>query len=427
MRQRCGRFTLGQLNDKYHIIFFNNTVFNAAVLCTTSVLHFDLFPQKKQRKKKLSFWWLQQAHPEGNAALIQWEGQGKTEVLGANWFITNLTWTVQGDTSETRSLQQQQHNCCPLVCRLVACKKLLIRTRAPVTVHFLPYTLLTFKKSRIPPHTSAHKHGTRKDMSVSCKEAEHHAQHDVIVVHEKCGSPHCSHKVEIWTKKAATEFETIISYKSPTVRRQSVTGNSTKQNPSWEADWFSASQGILWISVTHLQAPTTCPHPEPDQSSPCLPITLKIHFNIILKFMARCSKWFLSLIPLHQSPYAPLLSPVRAVWIVHFIHHLITQIFGEYIPQSSSLWMKSFSLPWLPLIPSDVNATAPCLKHWLSSGRFILINHKKCHTYCIPATFITRNILPTYLTFDPAVKKKTYFEMLLMSYRFLQIWGRLLM
>jgi hypothetical protein len=81
----------------------------------------------------------------------------------------------------------------------------------------------------------------------------------------------------------------------------------------------------------------------------------------------------------------------------------------------------------LPLIPSDVNATAPCLKHWLSSGRFILINHKKCHTYCIPATFITRNILPTYLTFDPAVKKKTYFEMLLMSYRFLQIWGRLLM
>ena len=97
---------LGELKDKYHIIFFTNPIFNAAVLCTTSVLQFVLSPQKKQGKK-LSFWWLQQAHPEGNAALIQWEGQGKTEVLGAAWFITNLTWTVQGDTVHAA---KQPHN-----------------------------------------------------------------------------------------------------------------------------------------------------------------------------------------------------------------------------------------------------------------------------------------------------------------------------
>jgi len=44
---------VGKLNDKYHIIFFTNTEFNAAVLCTTSVLQFVLLPQmKKEREKK---------------------------------------------------------------------------------------------------------------------------------------------------------------------------------------------------------------------------------------------------------------------------------------------------------------------------------------------------------------------------------------
>jgi len=36
-------------------------------------------------------------------------------------------------------------------------------------------------------------------------------------------------------------------------------------------------------SLPHSQAPATCPYPEPDQSSPCLPShLLEIHFNIIL-------------------------------------------------------------------------------------------------------------------------------------------------
>jgi len=35
---------LGKLNDKYHITFITKTVFNAAVLCTTSVLQFIYFP-----------------------------------------------------------------------------------------------------------------------------------------------------------------------------------------------------------------------------------------------------------------------------------------------------------------------------------------------------------------------------------------------
>jgi len=43
----------GKLNDKYHIIFFTNTEFNAAVLCTTSVLQFVLLPQMQQERKEM--------------------------------------------------------------------------------------------------------------------------------------------------------------------------------------------------------------------------------------------------------------------------------------------------------------------------------------------------------------------------------------
>ena len=44
---------LGKLNDKYHIICFTNAVFNAAVLCTTSMLQFLLLPQMKQERKEI--------------------------------------------------------------------------------------------------------------------------------------------------------------------------------------------------------------------------------------------------------------------------------------------------------------------------------------------------------------------------------------
>jgi len=43
---------LGKLNDKYHIIFFTSTVFNAAVLCTTSLLQFLLLPKNETRKER---------------------------------------------------------------------------------------------------------------------------------------------------------------------------------------------------------------------------------------------------------------------------------------------------------------------------------------------------------------------------------------
>ena len=49
---------------------------------------------------------------------------------------------------------------------------------------------------------------------------------------------------------------------------------SMVQSPSWEANWFAASQDLPRIfmepegSLTHSQASATCPYPGPAQSSP---------------------------------------------------------------------------------------------------------------------------------------------------------------
>ena len=44
---------LEKLDYKYHIKFFTNIVFNAAVLCTTSVLWFLSLPQMKEESKNI--------------------------------------------------------------------------------------------------------------------------------------------------------------------------------------------------------------------------------------------------------------------------------------------------------------------------------------------------------------------------------------
>jgi len=81
------------------------------------------------------------------------------------------------------------------------------------------------------------------------------------------------------------------------------------QSPSWEANWFAASQEIPRIfvepegSLPHSQASATCPCPGPVH----IPTShlLEIHPNIIHPSTPRSPQWSLSVRFPHQDPIRP--------------------------------------------------------------------------------------------------------------------------
>jgi len=120
-----------------------------------------------------------------------------------------------------------------------------------------------------------------------------------------------------------------------------------EQSPSWEANWFSASQKIpriLGNPYVHYHT-HKCPPPVPilSQLDPVhtpTPYFLKIHLNIILPSTPGSPKWSLSLrFPQHNPVYASL-SHTRYMPSPSNSSRFSTQtvLREEYRSFSSSIW-----------------------------------------------------------------------------------------
>jgi len=111
---------------------------------------------------------------------------------------------------------------------------------------------------------------------------------------------------------------------------------STVQSPSWEANWFAASQEIPRISQNKKVHYRTHKHPPPvtnlDQPNPVhIPTShlLEIHPKIIHPSTPRSPQWSPSLQFPHQDPiHPPLLTHSRSNDITYKILEYADEMFG---------------------------------------------------------------------------------------------------
>ena len=133
---------------------------------------------------------------------------------------------------------------------------------------------------------------------------------------------------------------------------------SMVRSPSWEANWFAASQEIPRISrnpKVHYRT-HKCPPPVSIMGQPNpvhIPTShlLEIHPNIIHPFTPRSPQWSPSLRFPHQDPIHSLSSPIRAICPAHLIllDFIARTILGEEY--------KSFSSSLCSLLHSPVTAS----------------------------------------------------------------------
>ena len=155
-----------------------------------------------------------------------------------------------------------------------------------------------------------------------------------------------------WLAKICRPMRTKISKQDRTWNITDMMGlylltYSMVQSPSWEANWFAASQEIpriLWNANVHYRTHKRPPSvPILCQPNPVhIPTShlLEIHPNIIHPSTARSPQWSLSLRFPHQDPIRPLSSPIRATCPAYLIllDFITRTILGEeYRSFSSSL------------------------------------------------------------------------------------------
>ena len=135
---------------------------------------------------------------------------------------------------------------------------------------------------------------------------------------------------------------------------------SMVQSPSWEANWFAASQGIPHISRnpkvhyrTHKRPPPVSILGQPNPVHIPTSHLLEIHPNVIHPSMPRSPQWSISLrFPHQDSTHTPLLthtrhmpSPSHSSRLYIYTHtHIyalptITSIFGHCIPRTIAVFI----------------------------------------------------------------------------------------
>ena len=121
------------------------------------------------------------------------------------------------------------------------------------------------------------------------------------------------------------------------------------QSPSWEANWFAASQEILRISRTpkvhyrtHKRPPPVSILGQPNPFHRPTSHLLKIRPNIIHPSIPRSPQWYLSLRFPHQDPIHPLSSPIHATCPVHLF--MINTITNCAVHTDSKLTLVTFTM-----------------------------------------------------------------------------------
>ena len=147
---------------------------------------------------------------------------------------------------------------------------------------------------------------------------------------------------------------------------------SMVQSPSWEANWFAASQEILRILRnpkvhyrTHKRPPPVSILGQPNPVHIPTSHLLEIHPNIIHPSTPRSPQWPLSLRFPQQDPIHPLSSPIRATCPAHLIllDFITRTLLGEeYRSFSSSLCKKCMNISW------KLEKKGGMAKHWQLRG-----------------------------------------------------------
>ena len=147
------------------------------------------------------------------------------------------------------------------------------------------------------------------------------------------------------------------------------------QSPSWEANWFAASQEIPRISRnpkvhyrTHKRSPPVSILGQPNPVHISTSHLLEIHPNIIHPSTPRSPQWSPFLRFPHQDPIHPLSSPIRATCPPHLILDFIARtILGEEYKSFSSSFCNLLHSPvdWSLIGPSILNTLYSNTLHYI--------------------------------------------------------------